>query len=293
MNLKYGVEMNGSFVLVGFDDTATGERALRWSVEEASLRRLPLTVCHAWHWSYPVPPSGPEAVETVRKMGKHILDKGVMIAHELAPQVQVRARLASGPASAILVEQSGNAALVVVGAHGRGGFPELAARSAAVQVAAYARCPVLVVRNAADRSRPVVVGVDGSPASEAALGFGFEEAALRRQCLIAVHACWEPEAVVCAEMGVVTGPEQLREMAACRLERAVSPWREKYPYVEARTSLVMAPSIQALREVADGAGLLVLGDRGTGGAEWLRLGAVSSVMVQHAPCSVAIVPSRT
>jgi nucleotide-binding universal stress UspA family protein len=293
VNLKYGVQMNGSFVLVGFDDTATSERALRWGAEEASLRRLPLTVCHAWHWSYPVPPSGPEAVETVRKMGKHILDKGVMIAGEVAPQVQVRARLSSGPASAILVEQSGNAALVLVGAHGRGGFGELAAGSAAVQVPAYAHCPVLVVRNAADRSRPVVVGVDRSPASEAALGFGFEEAALRRQPLIAVHACWEPEAIVSAEMGMVTDPEQLREMAACRLERTVSPWREKYPYVAVETSLVMATPLHALRNVADGAGLLVLGARGVGGAEWLRLGAVSSAMVQHALCSVAIIRSRT
>jgi nucleotide-binding universal stress UspA family protein len=94
-------------------------------------------------------------------------------------------------------------------------------------------------------------------------------------------------------MGMVTDPEQLREMAACRLERTVSPWREKYPYVGVETSLVMATPLHALREVADGAGLLVLGDRGTGGAEWLRLGAVSSAMVQHAPCSVAIVPSRT
>jgi nucleotide-binding universal stress UspA family protein len=288
-----GVEMDGSFVLVGFDDTATSERALRWGAEEASLRRLPLTVCHAWHWSYPVPPSGPEAVETVRRMGKHILDKGVMIAREVAPQVQVRARLSSGPASAILVEQSGSAALVLVGAHGRGGFGELAAGSAAVQVPAYAHCPVLVVRNAADRSRPVVVGVDGSPASEAALGFGFEEAALRRQALLAVHACWEPEAIISAEMGMMTDPQQLRELAACRLERTVSPWREKYPYVGVETSLVMATPSHALREVADGAGLLVLGDRGTGGAEWLRLGAVSSALVQHAPCSVAVVRSRT
>jgi nucleotide-binding universal stress UspA family protein len=40
---------DGSYVLVGFDGSAPSERALRWAAEEARLRRLPLTVCHAWH----------------------------------------------------------------------------------------------------------------------------------------------------------------------------------------------------------------------------------------------------
>ncbi|XRQ09828.1 universal stress protein [Actinomadura welshii] len=37
-----------SHVVVGYDGTGESERALRWAVTEARLRRLPLTVVHVW-----------------------------------------------------------------------------------------------------------------------------------------------------------------------------------------------------------------------------------------------------
>lgn len=283
---------DGSYVLVGFDGSSASERALRWAADEARLRRMPLTVCHAWHWPYPVPPSGPAALETVRRMGQHILDKGVMLAREAGPQIPIRGRLVSGPAPAALVNQSKNASLALVGSHGQTGSAGPSTGSSALQLPAYAHCPVMVVRGAADRGRPVVVGVDGSAASDAALAFGFEEAALRGQSVLAVFGCWEPEAIASAEMGMITDPEELRMMAGLRLERAVSPWREKYPYVDADTSLAMRTPRHALLEAAAHAGLLVLGGRGLGGVAGLRLGAVSTAMLQQAPCSVAIVRPR-
>ncbi|MGI8334283.1 universal stress protein [Actinomadura scrupuli] len=283
--------LNGSHVLVGFDGSAASERAVRWAAVEARLRRLPLTVCHAWHWPYSDSPSGPAALEVARKMGAHTLDRGVAIAREVAPGIDVRPRLAEGPASAILVYESGNATLALVGVRGQGGFEELAAGSAAVQLTSYAHCPIVVVRNAADRARPVVVGVDGSPSSETALAFAFEEAALHGQTVLAVHGCWEPEAIAAAEMGMIQDPDHLRVTGGARLERAVAPWREKYPHVEAETRLVMLTPRHALLEAATGAGLLVLGNRGLGGVAGMRLGSVSHAMLLQAPCSVAIVPA--
>jgi nucleotide-binding universal stress UspA family protein len=189
----------------------------------------------------------------------------------------------------MLVNQSKNASLALIGTCGEGAFAGLAAGSSAVQLPAYAHCPVIVVRCVADRGRPVVVGVDGSAASDAALAFGFEEAALRGQRLRAVFGCWEPETIASAEMGMITDPDELRVMAAGRLERTVSPWREKYPYVDAETSLLMRTPRHALLDATADAALLVLGGRGLGGVAGLRLGAVSSALLQHAPCSVAIV----
>ncbi|TDB97071.1 universal stress protein [Actinomadura sp. 7K534] len=49
-------------------------------------------------------------------------------------------------------------------------------------------------------------------------------------------------------------------------------------------------SRQALLDAASDAGLLVLGDRGTGGVDPLLPGASSSAMLHHAPCTVAVVP---
>jgi nucleotide-binding universal stress UspA family protein len=226
-------------------------------------------------------------------MGQHVLDKGLLIAREACPRTQIWGRLCAGPAPAVLVNQSKNASLALVGTHGQGGFAGLVAGSSAIQLPAYAHCPVMVVRTAADRGRPVVVGVDGSAASEAALAFGFEEAALRGQALRAVCGSWEPEAIASAEMGMLTDPEELRVLAGSRLERTMSPWREKYPYVDAETFLAMRTPRHALLEAAAHAALLVLGGRGLGGVAGLRLGAVSSAMLEHAPCSVAIVRPRT
>ncbi|GAB3966045.1 universal stress protein [Actinoallomurus acanthiterrae] len=283
---------DGSYVLVGFDGSAGAERALRRAVEEARTRRLSLTVCHAWHWPYPVPPSGPEALETVRRMGRHTLDHGVFVARRICPPLTVRPRFAAGPASAILIEESENAALAIVGSHGRGGFAGLDAGSTALQLAAYGHCPVMVIRGNTGPGSPVVVGVDGSTSSEAALAFAYEEAALCGRSVRAVYACWEAEAIASAEMGMLRDPEQLRMLSAARLERTVSPWREKYPYVETETRLVMRTPRHALLEAAADASLIVVGDRGLGGVTGLRLGSVSHAVLDHAPCSVAIVRPR-
>ncbi|MEV5748479.1 universal stress protein [Actinoallomurus sp. NPDC052308] len=283
---------DGSYVLVGFDGSPGAERALRRAVEEARVRRLPLTVCHAWHWPYPVPPSGPEALETARRMGRHTLEHGVFVARQLRPALTVRPRFATGPASAVLIDESENAALAVVGSHGRGGFAGLGAGSTALHLAAYGHCPVLVMRDDPEPGGPIVVGVDGSPAAEAALAFAYEEAALRGRSVRAVFACWEAEAIASAEMGMLRDPEQLRMLGAARLERTVCPWREKYPYVETETSLVMRTPRHALLEAAADAGLLVVGDRGLGGVPGLRLGSVSHAVLVHAPCSVAVVRPR-
>ncbi len=291
-----------SYVLAGVDGSTAGERALRWAADEARSRRLPLTVCHVWHWSNPVPPSGPEALESARRIGRHVLDKAVLLAREMVPQTEVRGRLAAAPEHAVLVNESEEACLAFIGGRpeaghveetGAAGYGGFGPGASPVRLPAYSRCPIIVVRSAADRRRPIVVGVDGTPGSEAALAFGFEEAALRGLPLLAVCGAWEPEAVTCAEMGMLTDPEHLRETAAIVLDRTVSPWLEKYPYVAARTRTLMLTPKHALLKASEGAGLLVLGGREFGGVAGLRLGTVTTAMLQDAPCSVAVVRPRT
>lgn len=282
--------MNGSQVMVGFDGSPGSERALCWAVREAELRRMRLLICHAWDWPYPVPPSGPVALDTARKMAQHVLDRGVRIAREASPRTVARDRLVVGSAEEVLVNQSHGAALAVVGARGASGCPEQLVGSSAVQLPSYAHCPVIVVRRpTVAPGSPIVVGVDGSVASEAAVGFGFEEAALRGRPLLAVYGYWEPEAIMSAGVDGYIDQEELSRTAGCTLERTVAPWREKYPYVDARTSLVPGPPREALLDAVEDAGLLVVGGRGLGGVEGLRLGSVSSAMLHSAPCSVAVV----
>ena len=76
-----------------------------------------------------------------------------------------------------------------MGSRGLGGFTELLVGSIAGTVAAHGECPVVVIRggDAEFGGRPVLVGVDGSPAGEAAIAFAFEDAASRGVPLIALH----------------------------------------------------------------------------------------------------------
>lgn len=284
-------------VVVGYDGSKAAQRALRWAVDEARRRWTSLVICHAWHWPYPARPSDPAILETFEVLARGVLDQGVRIATGLAPTLPVHPRLIAGGPSAALVSESHTARLVVVGNRGLGGFTDLHLGSAAVQVPAYSACPVVVVGRPEPGARTtsglVVVGVDGSPAGEAAMGFAAEEAAIRDGRLHAVFCWWPPEAEV--EAMEAAGPldadaEALRRRAVTRFHETVAVWSEKYPDLRVETSVLDRPPRQALREAAEHAELLVVGSRGLVETHGLPLGPVTQSMLHHAPCPVAVVP---
>ncbi|URN03061.1 universal stress protein [Actinomadura madurae] len=279
-----------SHVVVGYDGTSESERALRWAVQEARLRRLPLTVCHVWRWPFPITYIDNEGVAIVRRMGEHLLDQGVALAQEWAPGLKVRKRLETGSAYAALISEGRESDLIVVGSHAP---EEMPVGSTALRLPAQADRPVVVVRSAATRDGLLVVGVDGSAGADAALAFGFEEAALRGWRLRAVYGCWEPGAAPDGDLSLFADEDALRRVCGSVLERTVAPWLVKYPAVSATTSLVLKSPREALLEAAQDATLLVTGTRGTGVVEALTLGATSDAVLKHAPCTVAIVPPFT
>ncbi len=281
----------GPPVVVGYDGSKHAERALRWAVAEARHRWSGLVICHAWNWGYPMPPST-DMLETIREHGRHVLDQGVYIATGLAPDLPVRTRLLSGPASAALVSESREARLVVLGSRGLGGFTDLRVGATAVQVPSHSACPVIVVGGAAPDWRspgPVVVGVEGSPASAVAVGFAAEEAALRETTLLAVCALSDEVRPPHAPLDSYPDRKSLRAGLEASVESIVALWRERYPRVRMDTSFVAGPPRRVLREAAADAVLLVVGDHGVG-CDLPGLGPVTQAMLNHAPCAVAVVP---
>jgi len=276
-----------SHVVVGYNGTSNSERALRWAAEEARLRRLPLTVCHVWHWPYSLSHIDLEGEAIVRRMGEHVLDQGVTLAQELAPGVEVRKRLEKGNVHAVLVHRGRDAELIVIGSHAP---KEMHVGSTALQVPARAERPVVVVRSDATRDGLVVVGVDGSAGADAALALGFEEAVLRGWQLRAVYGYWDPGAAG-RDLSLFGDEDRLRQVCGAVLERAVAPWLVKYPRVQVTTSLVMRPPREALFEAAEDATLMVVGARGAGRVERLSLGATSDALLKHAPCTIAVTPT--
>lgn len=99
------------------------------------------------------------------------------------PGVAVETALVSGHPVAVLRAQSADALLVVIGDRGLSRVEGLLAGSVSVALATHAACPVVVVRGSdqsGTASGPVVVGVDGSETSEAAVAFAYEAASVRR-----------------------------------------------------------------------------------------------------------------
>ncbi|MDP9864570.1 MULTISPECIES: universal stress protein [Streptosporangium] len=266
-------------VVAGYDGSKASQQALRWAVNEARMRFIPLVVCHAWQWPYPMPPVSDEALEAVRLMGQHVLDMGVNLARGLAPRLEVQGRLVTGSSAVVLVGESSTADLVAVGPRGAGGFPELQLGSTAAQLAAHAYCPVAVVR---ESGRPaagrVVVGVEGADPERSGLGMAFEEAKLRHAVLTAICLC----------------PEDLDDtrQLATRFYSTVSVWEEKYPQVTVETMVETRPHTTVLHGAADHADLVVINDRGHDDPAELPLGPTAQSLLRGASCPVTVIPSR-
>lgn len=286
--------MDGREVLVGFDASPAAERALRWAATEAALRGAPLRVCHAWNWPYPQRPQDRDAMRIVRSMGALTLDDGVGLAREAVAGLDVRPVLLRGTPSGALLAASADAALIVVGARGTGGFDKLPLGSTAVHVPAHADRPVVVVpaHDGPERAKRIVVGIDGSTASEAALRFALREARLRGAMVTLVCAWWDHAVLPGPDRLPFTDPQAVKEQAKARFTSAVGPCLVDYPDVAVEDRFVMEHAGRVLADNAREALLLVVGDRGIGSSPTTLLGAVTRTVLHEAPSPVAVVHER-
>jgi nucleotide-binding universal stress UspA family protein len=147
----------GDAIVVGFDGSDAARAALEFALEEARLRGLPLRVVSAWHqplagymgggFEPPGPRLDPGELErTARAEVESALEA-------LGPEreaVAVESRVREGQAAAVLLGEAGDAALLVVGSRGHGGFSGLLLGSVGQHCVAHAQCPVAVVHGQAE-----------------------------------------------------------------------------------------------------------------------------------------------
>jgi len=155
----------------------------------------------------------------------------------------------------------------------------------------------------------VVVGVDGSAASERALAWAVEEAALRESTLAVVHSyevplvypMWATPPPDGPMWGVPPPDEPLRDrlrqaaekLAADMLSKVLASRPAAAGHVRTTSLAVEGPPAGALIEDAVGrsADLLVVGSHGAGALSRLMLGSVSNKVLHHAPCPVVVIPA--
>lgn len=285
-------------VVVGVDGSTSASHAVRWAAEEAARRNTSLVIMHS---CMVVPVHAPHMAgsseafaEAVFDHGRVLLAEATAVAKETAPQVEVNAELTSGGAAEQLVGRSASTQLVVLGSRGPGGFTGLLVGSVAVAVTTHAHCPTIVVRDpdtVPDRDAPVVVGLDGSPSSDAALAFAFEAAALRGVALHAVRTWWDLTAETAWQRGMTATNLASIEAAEQRLlAEQLAACATAYPDVPVHQTLTRDRPAHTLVERSAKAQLVVVGTRGRGGFRGLLLGSTSQALIHHAHCPVAVVP---
>jgi nucleotide-binding universal stress UspA family protein len=137
-------------IVVGVDGSAGSRKALTWAAAEAADHGADLVVLNVWEHTL-LPPAGSVSVSE-----RYVPDPSQRTADELLqvikeelgeqPSVLVQPRVKQGRPAKVLIEESTNADMLVVGTRGHGGFAGLMLGSVSQHVAAYAQCQVTVVR---------------------------------------------------------------------------------------------------------------------------------------------------
>jgi nucleotide-binding universal stress UspA family protein len=269
-------------IMAGYDGSEGSHDALRWAATEAWARGTVLTICLAWPRDDLALAADAAVHDRVRQRAEEIMACGVGYAKSVADLAEVRTVLAEGSPAHVLCEHSRTAEMVVVGCHGHGGLAGSTLGSVSWQVACHGHGPVVVVRGhwrpVNQSPGPVVAGVDGSPGSQDALTFAFEEAALRDVPLVAVCALADAP-------GKVGGAARMEE----GFSRLMTSHEKEHPEVAVLRQVTFGSPRSALLAAAAEAQLLVLGSRGLGGLEGMSLGSVAGALLQHSPCPVALV----
>jgi nucleotide-binding universal stress UspA family protein len=134
----------------------------------------------------------------------------------------------------------------------------------------------------------VVVGVDGSPGSDAALGWAMRYATTRRKPLVILNGAGDP-----AFYTAYTAPAEARQMLRLQArqvtDHALGTAKLLAPDLDIEVTAPLHDARDALIESSTRASLVVVGTRGRGPVRSLLLGSVSTAVAEHASCPVAVV----
>lgn len=286
---------NSLGVIVGVDESPAAKVAVHWAAREAELRKIPLTLVHAISpevatWSDARLPAG--LARWQRDRGRRLVDDAFKVVEETSQHggpAEVHSEILSSAAIPTLVDLSKDAEMVVAGCRGSGRWPGRLIGSVSSGLLRYAHCPVAIVHEEdASMSQageePILVGVDGSSASELATAIAFDAASRRSVELVALHA-WTDADV--SEWPGIDWPAT-ESMAEEVLAERLAGWQERYPEVRVERAVVRDKPARQLVQRSEGAQLLVVGSRGRGGFTGMLVGSVGETVAQLARTPVVV-----
>ncbi|WP_431682244.1 universal stress protein [Kitasatospora sp. KL5] len=279
-------------IVVGVDADDPASPALAWAADEAVRRGLPLRLVHA------VPPTGRDVRGfdegqyrvALHEAGEAALGEARLAIEERYSGLDVSVVLADGQPGQVLCRRAANAEMIVLGSRGLSRIEEiLSTYSVTVPVTAQATCPVVVIRETEHTTQDppfLVVGVDGSGGSAAAIDHAFDSAERRGAEL---HAVWVWHAPTILPIDKETALQEIRR----QLHAATAGRTALHPDVRVTHHVVTGHPVEELAKASEHALALIVGRRGHGGFTGLRLGSVPHGLLRRAICPLVTVPAES
>jgi nucleotide-binding universal stress UspA family protein len=282
-------------MLVCIDGSAASDAAVAWATREAVMRHLPITLMHGVPplvVGWPVGQLYADMPGWQEENGRHVVDQArktlsANLGDSNPPEIHTEMVYSSVVPA--LIDASKDAWMVVAGSQGLGAVGRLLLGSVTTKLLQHAHCPVAVIHTdddvSADSNAPVLVGIDGSPASESAIALAFDEASHRRVELVALHAWSDVGVFPMLGMDWRDSETKGQEILAERL----AGWQEQYPDVSVKRLIFCDKPSRWLVQESERAQLVVLGSHGRGGFAGMLLGSVSSHVAHLATVPVIVV----
>ena len=286
-------------IVVGVDGSEAASAAVAWAARAAAALSLPLhivTVVHIPAFYYTEPYLAESFKEELEDTAKARLGSARVHAKQTVDEpLDITTEQHEGKVSQTLIELSANRAPPCARSRGHGEFTGLLVGSTTSAVAAHGHCPLVVVRGRTMDGQPptegpIVVGVDGSESSKAAVEVAFEQAAARGASLVAVNV-WSDVSV---QPSLGASPEDplwssIQTGEEVVLSERLAGYQERYPDVTVERIVARDRPVRVLSEFAEKAQLIVVGSRGRGGFKGMLLGSTSNALLHTADCPVMIV----
>ncbi|MEU2252416.1 universal stress protein [Nocardia xishanensis] len=286
--------LNQHSIVVGVDGSPAALAAARWAGAIAARRGARLVVLSVvptidYRISAAIVADA-DILPTLRFVAKKHAGAAVDAVRTDQPDLEISEQIVEGVPGTELIEAGETAHLLVVAATADDRITTLLIGSTALRVANKSRCPVVVWRGDVDNplpdERPVLVGVDGSPSSDAAVGRAFELAALLSVGVIALHAWNDPDLLQWTP--VPDAWETLAQQEHQLLSERLAGWSSQYPDLRVEKLVLQSPATRALLDQGADAQVIVTGSQGRNRLTGLLLGSTSQNLLHHAPCPVLV-----
>ncbi|MFI7583910.1 universal stress protein [Kocuria sp. M1N1S27] len=305
-------------VLVGIDGSDQARHALERALDEARAQNLSVRLVGA----YPVIGVGDPGLEmrfteaVMKENADHLAEARQTVEQAGLPVEVVEA---GGDAAKAVVEQSGEAALVVMGKRGRGGALRGRLGSVSAAVAAHAKCPVIIVPESAenrhserhggsagdfaleaegpvkadeiDFTGKVVVGLDALGSRNPALWKAMEYAQEHGKTLALVSVNGALSGTPSWFQDEFNQARYFHE-ADRKLTQISEEIAAEHPGLTVEHHIFVGRPARILTNATRTADLVAVGSRGIGGFRGLLLGSVSQAVLENTAGPVMVVPAH-